>query len=211
MSESLPPEPGQELNDGNVTKPRDAATVIVLRGGSERLEVLLVQRSHSARFMGGAWVFPGGAVDAHEGDGDTALRLAAVREVEEEASLLLGDPSDLVAYSRWITPKQVKIRFDTWFYLAPLPEGQEPKVDGEECIDLRWETPMSALAAYESGEIQLVFPTIRHLEQIAPFASADALLEHASSLDVQPVEPRIELIGEIARVLLPGDPGYDDV
>ena len=71
--------------DGEVTVPRQAATVIVLRGGAETLEVLLVQRNPAARFMGGAWVFPGGAVDADEGEGDGAHRAAAVRELDEEA------------------------------------------------------------------------------------------------------------------------------
>ena len=60
------PEPGTELNRGEPTKPRQAATVILLRGGAERLEVLLVRRSFAARFMAGVWVFPGGAVDAGE-------------------------------------------------------------------------------------------------------------------------------------------------
>ena len=60
------PAPGEELNAGAVTTPRQAATVIVLRGGAETLEVLLVKRNPEQRFMGGAWVFPGGAVDAGE-------------------------------------------------------------------------------------------------------------------------------------------------
>ena len=212
MSSALPHEPGQELaNDGAAAVPRLAATVMILRGGSETLEVLLVQRTHNARFMGGAWVFPGGAVDAHEGSDEAALRTAAIREVEEEASIVLSDPSLLVPYSRWITPAQVKIRFDTWFFLAPLPDGAQPQIDGEECIDLRWETPQSALAAWKSDELMLVFPTIKHLEQISQFNSADELLAHAAELEVVPVEPRIEMLGEIARVLLPGEPGYDQI
>ena len=61
------PGPGEELNlDATPTRPRQAATVIVLRGGAETLEVLLVRRNPQQRFMGGAWVFPGGAVDADE-------------------------------------------------------------------------------------------------------------------------------------------------
>jgi len=212
VSTELPHEPGQELaNDGAAVVPRLAATVMILRGGSETLEVLLVQRTHSARFMGGAWVFPGGAVDSHEGSDEAALRTAAIREVEEEASILLGDPSLLVPYSRWITPAQVKIRFDTWFFLAPLPEGAQARVDGEECIDFRWETPQSALDAWTADELMLVFPTIKHLEQISQFKSADELLAHAAELEVVPVEPRIEMLGEIARVLLPGEPGYDQL
>lgn len=209
VSDVSRPGPGEELNDGPPAEPRPASTVIVLRGGSGSLEVLLVQRNPNARFMGGAWVFPGGAVDPHEGTGEDSLRKAAVREVIEEASVDLGDPADLIPFSRWITPKMVKIRFDTWFFLAHLPEGAEPVVDGEECVDLRWETPQSALAAQQAGELMLVFPTIKHLEQISPFASAQALTEHAASLTVEPVEPRVEMLGEIARILLPGEPGYD--
>ena len=72
------PGPGEEPNtSGTVAEPRQAATVIVLRGGDRALEVLLVQRTPAARFMGGVWVFPGGAVDSAEGEGDTAHRVAA--------------------------------------------------------------------------------------------------------------------------------------
>src|SRR5256885_14495960 len=128
------PGPGEELNAGEPTVPRQAATVIVLRGGDSRLEVLLVKRNPAARFMGGAWVFPGGAVDAHEGEGDRAHRVAAVRELDEEAGIAGVDPAALVKYSRWITPAEVKIRFDTHFFLAPLPAGAEPRIDGEETL-----------------------------------------------------------------------------
>src|SRR5438309_897669 len=112
------PAPGEEFNPGPETVPRLAATVIVLRGGGELLEVLLVKRNPGARFMGGAWVFPGGAVDRGEGQGQDAVRAAGLRELEEEAGIRLAGPEELVPFSRWITPAQVKIRFDTWFYLA---------------------------------------------------------------------------------------------
>ena len=88
------PGPGEELNtSGTVAEPRQAATVIVLRGGEDALEVLLVQRTPQARFMGGVWVFPGGAVDTAEGEGDAAHRLAAVRELQEEAAITVDDPA----------------------------------------------------------------------------------------------------------------------
>ncbi len=64
------PEPGTHLHDGPPTVPRPAATVILLRGGEERLEVLLVQRNPGASFMAGAWVFPGGSVDRSDGEGE---------------------------------------------------------------------------------------------------------------------------------------------
>jgi hypothetical protein len=57
----------------------------------------------------------------------------------------------------------------------------------------------------------LVFPTIKHLEQLSAFASADALLDYARGREVRPVEPRVLLGGEHARIVLPGEPGYDDV
>src|SRR5215207_2487039 len=114
--ERAQPGRGEELNLGLVTPPRLAASVIVVRGGEEALEVLLVQRNPAARFMGGAWVFPGGAVDAQDGEGEAALRAAAVREAAEEAGIALGEADALVPYSRWITPAVVKIRFDTWFF-----------------------------------------------------------------------------------------------
>jgi 8-oxo-dGTP pyrophosphatase MutT (NUDIX family) len=199
---------GEEYNPGPPTLPRQAATVILLRGGSEQLEVLLVRRTPHARFMGGVWVFPGGAVDAGEGDGDEAHRAAAIRELREEAAIELGDPGALVKFSRWITPAQVRIRFDTHFFLAELPHGQEPRVDGEEVIDLGWFTPESALQAHREERIVLVFPTIKHLEQLSAFGSVDALLAHARERDVQPIQPKVIVEGEVARVLLPGEPGY---
>jgi 8-oxo-dGTP pyrophosphatase MutT (NUDIX family) len=202
------PAPGEEYNPGPATPPRQAATVILLRGGEERLDVLLVKRTPKARFMGGVWVFPGGAIDADEGEGDAAERAAAIRELREEADIVLHDPTALVKFSRWITPAEVKIRFDTHFFLAHLPEGQEPRIDGEECVEQGWFTPTAALAAYRAGEIALVFPTIKHLEQLAEFASADALLAHARGLVVEPVLPKVLVEGDSARVLLPGEPGY---
>jgi 8-oxo-dGTP pyrophosphatase MutT (NUDIX family) len=202
------PGPGETYNPGPPTRPRQAATVILLRGGASELEVLLVQRTPKARFMGGVWVFPGGAVDAQEGRGDEAHRAAAIRELAEEAAIELADPGELVKFSRWITPAQVEIRFDTHFFLANMPAGQEAQVDGEECIDLGWFTPRAALEAHRRDELPLVFPTIKHLEQLGAFASAQELLAYARGRTVEAVEPRVVLEGEVARILLPGEPGY---
>jgi 8-oxo-dGTP pyrophosphatase MutT (NUDIX family) len=204
------PAPGEELNSGQETVPRLAATVILLRGGADALEVLLVRRNPQARFMGGAWVFPGGAVDRSEGEGQRALRAAAIRECSEEAGIDLGEPAGLVPFSRWITPAQVKIRFDTWFYLAQLPAGASPTVDGGEIVDARWYEPDAALEAARDGALFLVFPTIKHLEQLSGFASTDALIAHARGREVRPVQPRVVLSGETARIFLPGEPGYED-
>jgi 8-oxo-dGTP pyrophosphatase MutT (NUDIX family) len=198
---------GEELRlDGEETVPRQAATVILMRGGTDTLEVLLVRRTPKARFMGGVWVFPGGAVDTTEGAGDAAHRVAALRELQEEAAITIDDPDALVKFSRWITPPEVKIRFDTHFFLASAPVGQEPCVDGDECVDLGWFTPRDALDAAIRDEIALVFPTIKHLEQLAAFASADEVLAYARGREVHPVVPRVVTEGEVARIVLPDDP-----
>jgi 8-oxo-dGTP pyrophosphatase MutT (NUDIX family) len=210
MSSERPGPPGEALNFGEITEPRAAGTVILLRGGAETLEVLLVRRNPNARFMGGAWVFPGGAVAREEGRGDSAHRAAAVRELEEEAGITLDDPGQLVPFSRWITPAEVKIRFDTWFYLAPAPAGVQAHPDGGEVVDARWYEPVAALAARRDGELFLVFPTIKHLEQLSGFATADELLAHARGREISPVQPRVLLQGETARIVLPGEPGYAD-
>ncbi|MDQ3849788.1 MAG: NUDIX hydrolase [Actinomycetota bacterium] len=203
------PPPGEPLHSGPVTAPRQAASVILLRGGEDGLELLLVRRNPAQAFMGGFWVFPGGAVDAGEGEGDRAHRAAAVRELEEEAGVRGVDPSALVKFSRWITPAQIARRFDTHFFLAAAPEGAEPRPDGRECVDARWTTPQAALRAYEAGTLPLVLPTLSHLEQISPFATTARLLRHAEGREVRPIQPRVVLGGETARIVLPGEPGYE--
>jgi 8-oxo-dGTP pyrophosphatase MutT (NUDIX family) len=186
--------------------PRQAASVILLRGGAAALEVLLLRRTASARFMPGAWVFPGGALDP--ADGEAGHRAAAVREVAEEAGVELPDPDALVPFSRWITPPEVPIRFDTLFFLAPLPPGAEARADGAEMVEEAWYAPAAALAAERRGELLLMFPTVRQLEQIAQFTSADALLAWAQGREVTPVMPRVVGTGETARIVLPGEPGH---
>jgi 8-oxo-dGTP pyrophosphatase MutT (NUDIX family) len=203
------PGPGEELNTGPPVPARPAASVIVLRGGADTLEVLLVKRNPDARFMGGAWVFPGGAIDRDEGEGEAAQRAAGARELEEEAGLH-ADPDHFVPFSRWITPPEVKIRYDTYFFLHRALDGVEPQVDGEEVVAWQWFTPQAALDAHRGGDILLVFPTIKHLEQLGGFGSVDELLDHARGQEVRPVQPRVVLSGETARILLPGEPGYAD-
>ncbi|HEU0024526.1 MAG TPA: NUDIX domain-containing protein [Thermoleophilaceae bacterium] len=199
------PPPGEELNPGPATEAREAASLILLRDGHAGPEVLLVKRNPAQRFMGGAWVFPGGA--NHEEDPDHAA--TAVRELEEEAGVRLGD-STPVPFSRWITPRQVKVRFDTWFFVAEAPTGAEAQCDGAECVDLRWIRPAEALAAGERGELMLVFPTIKHLEQLAEFGSVADALAAAAERVVEPIEPRVVARDGAGEVLLPGEPGYDD-
>lgn len=203
------PGPGERLNSGPETVPRQAATVILLRGGQSALEVLLVQRSKAARFMSGVWVFPGGAVDGAEQDAEHAHELAARRELHEEAGIELPADAELVQFSRWITPAMIEIRYDTVFFLAHLPDdAQEACVDGSECIAHRWLTPDQALRAHASGELPLVFPTIKHLEQLAGFDSACELIDSSRGRTIGPVQPKVVTDSGTPRLVLPGEPGY---
>lgn len=204
------PAPEAELHSGAVTVPRPAATVMLLRAGAQQLEVLLVRRNPAARFVGGAWVFPGGAVDAGDGEGQAGLQAAAVRELREEVGVSLEPLADLVPFARWITPPQVKTRFDAWFYVAAAPAGIVPRVDGAEVVDVCWISPAGALAAGEAGELLLLLPTIRQLEQLADFTSVEALINHARGREIAPVQPRILTVGDTARIVLPGEAGYED-
>jgi 8-oxo-dGTP pyrophosphatase MutT (NUDIX family) len=200
------PAPGEELNTGDEAPARAATSVILLRDSDDGPEVLLVQRNPESRFMGGAWVFPGGAVR----DGDADPRATGVRELEEEAGIALAPEHELVAFSRWITPAEVKIRFDTWFFVARAPEDAEAVPDRQECVEARWLRPAGALEEFSRDELMLVFPTIKHLEQLAEYASVGDALASARGRDVRPVQPRVLVEGDSARVVMPGEPGYDD-
>ncbi|MDQ3433707.1 MAG: NUDIX domain-containing protein [Actinomycetota bacterium] len=187
-----------------VTKPRASASLILLRDSPAGPEVLLVQRNPELRFMGGAWVFPGGATHAEDRD----ERATARRELEEEAGIGLPGDAELVRYSRWITPAELSRRFDTHFFVAEAPERTEAAIDGVECVDVRWIRPQAALDAGARGELMLVVPTIKHLEQLAGHESVAEALASARARRVAPVAPRVLVEGGVARVLLPGDPGY---
>ncbi|MBA2763467.1 MAG: NUDIX hydrolase [Thermoleophilaceae bacterium] len=197
------PPPGERLHDGPEVTPRLAASVVVMRHGQTGPEILFVQRHPDQRFMGGVWVFPGGAVDAGEEPPATA-----VRELEEEAAIALDPEAELIPFVRWITPKEVSIRFDTWFFLTEAPPGQEGRCDGQECIDLRWLTAPDALAAHERDELMLVFPTIRTLQRLAGFESVEVALSTLRATDTESITPRIIVKDDHAEVLLPGEPGY---
>ena len=206
---------------------RPAATIILLRRGGKHadrdLEVLMVRRNPEARFMPGVWVFPGGSVDADElilgvsgaetdVDADElAHRAAAIRELREEAGIELPDDAELVPWARWITPEPVPIRFDTRFYIALAPPHSPPVIDGSEIVDAAWMNPAAALERGRAGEIELVFPTIKHLEALLPFTNAEEAMAAARALEVVPVMPNIAPDPDSPqgwKMMMPGDEGY---
>jgi 8-oxo-dGTP pyrophosphatase MutT (NUDIX family) len=206
---------------------RAAATIILLRRGGRHaqraLEVLLVKRNPGARFMPGVWVFPGGAVEADElilgvsgaetdVDADElAHRVAAIRELGEEAGIELPPDAELWLWSRWITPEPVPIRFDTRFYVALAPPPSPPEPDGSEIVDAAWMNPQDALDRGAAGEIELVFPTIKQLEALLPFATSEDAIAAAKEADVAPIMPNVVEDADSDegwKMLMPGDAGY---
>ena len=200
------PAPGEELNAGEIAPAREASSLILLRDAAQGPEVLLVKRNPEQRFMGGAWVFPGGSVHAADGD----VRTTATRELEEEAGIELEPDAELARFSRWITPAQVEVRFDTHFFLAVAPAAAQARVDGAECVEARWLRPADALTAGGRDELLLVFPTIKHLEALADFASVQDAMTQARARRVLAVQPRVLIEGGVARVVLPSEPGDED-
>jgi 8-oxo-dGTP pyrophosphatase MutT (NUDIX family) len=172
------------------------------------LEVLLLKRTEEARFMPGVWVFPGGAVDPEDGEGEAGYRACAIRELEEEAGIVLPAEEELVLFSRWITPEVISRRFDAWFFLALAPAHTPPEPDGVETTEARWFEPAAALKAQEAGELALAFPTISQLQSLVPYRTSTEALEARRGREVEPILPKVIGTQESHRVVLPGDPDY---
>jgi ADP-ribose pyrophosphatase YjhB (NUDIX family) len=193
-------------------EPRPASSVLVMRDGDEGVELLFVRRSPDLKFMGGAWVFPGGPLIAADGDLETdlAYRVAGARETYEEARIKLPEPAELVPFSRWITPELAPMRYDTRFYLTIAPEGAEPAPDRREVDRAEWWTPSKALHLFVRDEADLHFPTIKQVERLAEFETAEDALDAARGTPVETILPRVAASDEGFEILLPGDPGYEE-
>src|SRR5204862_81015 len=121
----------------------------------------------------------------------------------------------LFSFARWITPGTNPRRWDTRFLVARFPAGQEPVADGTETVSCTWMSPRAALAAYESGRIVLIPPTVRTLDDLARFSSIDAVLADAAGRVVRAATPELVQSDEgrwpfgVARLVaeLVGQPG----
>ena len=189
--------------------PRPAATILLLRHGGRHVErgveVLMVRRTPKASFMPGVWVFPGGVIE----EGESPAECAA-RELAEEAGVELATHVELVAWSRWITPEIVPVRFDTHFFVARAEPHTKPQPDLTEVTDADWFAPRAALEAHEAGELELVFPTVKTLETLVSHPTAEAVIETARMRRIEPIVPRVVGTRADHRIVLPWEDGYED-
>lgn len=152
------------------------------------------------------------------GDTLQAMKIAAVRETFEETGVWLGAPLEdaehkrrrllahnvgmrallaeapvdldsLVWTSRWITPVGVPKRFDTYFFLAKVDRDVVATAEESEAADVVWIHPADALAKHAAHEMLMVFPTLRNLEALNGFETADALMESRRGATIEPIEP----------------------
>ena len=138
---------------------------------------------------------------------------AFIRMLEEEDLRL--DVGPLVYWSHWITPSIEPKRFDTRFFVAPLPPGQDVSADLSELTEHAWVNPATVAGSIERGEIQVVPPTLLTLEDLAEsharHGGLEAMLRAERGRPTPPVMPRIEAGPSGVSVVMPWDPRYGSV
>ena len=110
--------------------------------------------------------------------------------------------------ARFVTPLGPPRRFDARFFVARMPEGQNPAHDDGEVVATTWIRPRDALEQHTIGDFAMISPQVRMLETLAEFASVDHVMDVAAESrpyrKVRVLDPHGQY-----RVLLPGDEGYD--
>ncbi|MCJ1678291.1 NUDIX hydrolase [Streptomyces sp. APSN-46.1] len=116
--------------------------------------------------------------------------------------------SDLLgAWARWITPEFEPRRYDTWFFVAALPEGQRTRNASTEADRTVWIRPADAADGYDKGELLMMPPTISTLRSLEPYESAADALAAAVGQDLTAVLAQAALEG--GEVVLSW-PGHDE-
>ena len=148
----------------------------------------------------------------YEGEAAVEVRAAVAEdrmsfiEVVDALGLKL-DLAALTIFSRWITPKLMPKRFDTWFYAAHAPGAQQAICDGHEAVDAEWIAPAQALEMAAAGTRKVIFPTRMNLQLLAESASPTEAIARSLDRPLIAVEPWVE--GQGLRIQ--ADAGYGDV
>lgn len=114
----------------------------------------------------------------------------------------------LVYFAHWITPEESPLRFDTRFFAAEMPPGQEACADQREITEVRWLAPADALTAAKRGEISLRNPTMRNIELFRGARSATDAVRRVTGREIRTIRPRVVTENGVRRVLMPGEPEY---
>src|SRR5215470_17403954 len=139
-----------------MASPRSAAAVILVRE-TPALEVFWVRRAPQMMFQGGFHAFPGGQLDP-----DEDAKICAARELLEETGARI-DPETFIDVGRWVTPAFAPRRFDTCFFLAKCPPGEQPHLATAEHDLGEWVRPGDAVARWMEGKILMAPPVLHAL------------------------------------------------
>jgi 8-oxo-dGTP pyrophosphatase MutT (NUDIX family) len=136
--------------------------------------------------------------------GDVVARRREFADVLADAGLVLR--ADLLhAWARWITPLGSPRRYDTAFFVALVPDGQDADAHTSEAVEALWWHPDEALEHWQRGEIQLMAPTLRTLQEIAELGDSAAVLTAARDRVIRPIMPRVRKDGGRLVAVLPDD------
>ncbi len=157
---------------------------------------------------------PDGSMPA-KADLDSARERLLAGEVDFQSILegldLRLSVSELNYFAHWITPEGPPRRFDTRFFVARAPEGQVGQHDMSETVSSVWISPQDAIKAAHEHTLEIILPTMRNLMAIGRFSHVEEVIHAArSAQSVDLVVPKLIRDSDGLRILLPGDPGYDD-
>ncbi|AAK24293.1 NUDIX hydrolase [Caulobacter vibrioides] len=174
-----------------------ALRIAALREAYEEAGILLARDRDGAFYAGEA---------AKDIRAAVAEDKVAFIDVIEDLGLKL-DLAALTVFARWITPKLMPKRFDTWFYVAHAPLAQQAICDGHEAVDAEWIAPARALELAASGERKVIFPTRMNLQLLAESQDPSDAVSRSTSRPLVTVEPWVD--GAVLRI--PEDAGYGAV
>src|SRR5262249_15882473 len=103
-------------------------------------------------------------------------------------------------------------RFSTRFFVARAPRAQEPLHDDRETIASLWIRPSAALHEVRDGRLQMITPTIKHLEYLGAFDTTEGVLCHPAAVRNPPaIMPRMRQGADGLEVVMPGEPGFEEI
>ena len=114
-------------------------------------------------------------------------------------------------YAHWITPEARPQRFDTYFFIARHPEGQEATPDQKETTAGIWVTPREALKENLTGEVILSPPTLKTLEDLSRYKTVDEVLNSLKNREIRPTLPVLTKVSGEPVLIFPWDPEYERV